>query len=583
MRKRFNAGWIPWLAIVVIGLAAQAAFAVDTTRGDVCGFGAVGDGKADDTVAIQNAIETVQQGTVYLPPGVYRITAPIPEVFVKNGRNITITNNVFDYFEHLDPVNIRRNFITTASDVDARAVIGNKLREDCGGVPGEQSQLKHNVAGQVMPQPVVAPSSPPSPPASPAATFSFAPNQMAGCPWYRPGDQDRVINGHLDESFGQRERWPILLRNLKAHHGVFGIPAAEIGHLKDSGGLLALLRSEGIPVSVELPAFTQPYDGSQLARAEIYGEGVDGVNVFSGIFRIDAPNDRPNPFGAGWFITCDGNPFIPDEIVFDERIPNLLPEFDAALLAQTPGTWDERKQAARKLHPFMAARQPYDRLLDSLMQDYVRYLEVAHAHWGDRMPAVSLHWNVNPAWEWRDERGLDAIHAANPDWCKTPEEFHRIVFTSPQYNSVRYLDQFLDVLNTAGFKPRTVFMDVDWNYSLPYVTELLRRHKSSLAARGVQMGINVVEAGLGEQEELFYDGQTLQRRVDPDTSPNVLYENTLVAIMAFLRGSGIYEPGMQIRAGSWSRRPAETGAQVDEASEGSLAHAANRIVVLLEP
>jgi hypothetical protein len=126
-------------------------------------------------------------------------------------------------------------------------------------------------------------------------------------------------------------------------------------------------------------------------------------------------------------------------------------------------------------------------------------------------------------------------------------------------------------------------MDVDWTYSLPYVTELLRRHKSSLAARGVQMGINVVEAGLGEQEELFYDGQTLQRRVDPDTSPNVLYENTLVAIMAFLRGSGIYEPGMQIRAGSWSRRPAETGAQVDEASEGSLAHAANRIIVLLEP
>jgi hypothetical protein len=217
------------------------------------------------------------------------------------------------------------------------------------------------------------------------------------------------------------------------------------------------------------------------------------------------------------------------------------------------------------------------------MQDYVRYLEVARAHWGDRMPAVSLHWNVNPAWEWRDERGLDAIHAANPDWCTTPEEFHRIVFTSPQYNSVRYLDQFLDVLNTAGFKPRTVFMDVDWTYSLPYVTELLRRHKSSLAARGVQMGINVVEAGLGEQEELFYDGQTLQRRVDPDTPPNVLYANTIVAIMEYLVGSGLSGPGLQIRAGSWSRRPAETGAAVDEASEGSLAHAANRIIVLLEP
>jgi hypothetical protein len=53
--------------------------------------------------------------------------------------------------------------------------------------------------------------------------------------------------------------------------------------------------------------------------------------------------------------------------------------------------------------------------------------------------------------------------------------------------------------------------------------------------------------------------------------------------MEYLVGSGVSGPGMQIRAGSWSRRPAETGAAVDEASEGSLAHAANRIVVLLKP
>lgn len=420
-------------------------------------------------------------------------------------------------------------------------------------------------------------------PCSAGGAFSFAPNQLAGSPWYRPGDPDRPINGHLDESFGQRERWPILLGNLKTHRGAFGIPAAEIGHLENSAGLLPLLRSEGIPLSVELPAFTQPHEGSSLARAEILGEAVDGVNIFSSIFRIDAPPDRPNPDGSGWFVTRDGTPFIPDEIVFDERIPNLLPEFDAALLAQTPGSWEQRKQAARKLHPFMASRQPYDRLLESLMQDYVRYLDVARAHWGDRMPVVSVHWNVNPAWEWRDEKGLDAIQAANPAWCRTPEDFYRIVFTSPQYNSVRYLEQLLDTLSAAGFKPRTVFMDVDWNYSLPYVTEALRRHKSSLAARGVQMGINVVEAGLGEQEELVYDGHTLSRRVAPNTPPNVLYENTLVAIAEYLRGSGIYEPGLQIRIGSWSRRPAETGAGVDETIPGSMAHTANRIIGLLQP
>ena len=194
------------------------------------------------------------------------------------------------------------------------------------------------------------------------------------------------------------------------------------------------------------------------------------------------------------------------------------------------------------------------------------------------MPAVSLHWNVNPGWEWRDEKGLDAIHAANPAWCKTPEEFYRIVFTSPQYNSVQYLNQLLDVLTAAGFKPRTVFMDVDWTYSIPYVTEVLRRHKSALAARGVQMGINVVEASLGGREELFYDGQTLRKRADPRAAPNALYENTLIAIMEYLRGSGVYDKRMQIRVGSWSHRPSETGAEVDEATMGSLAHTANQII-----
>ena len=417
-----------------------------------------------------------------------------------------------------------------------------------------------------------------APPSRPPATFSFVPNQLAACSWYRPGPRQRVINGHLDESFGSRERWPLLLANLERSHGSFGIHAAEIGHLKDSAGLLALLRSAGIPVCVEVPAFTQPIDGAQLARAEIHGAAVGGANIFADIFRIEDPQDRPDPSGAGWFVTRDGTPFVPAELVFDERVPNLLPEFDAALLARTPGSWEERKQAARIVSPFTASRQPYDRLLGSLMQDYINYLEVARAHWGEQMPAFSLHWNVNPGWEWRDEKGLDAIHAANPAWCATPEEFQRIVFTSPQYNSVVYLDRLLDLLGAAGFTPRTVFMDVDWTYSVPYVTETLRRHKSSLAARGVQMGINVVEASLGEDEELVYDGHTLQRRVDPHTAPKVLYANTLVAIMDYLRGSGLYTPDMQIRVGSWSHRPAEKGAEVDEAASGSLAHTANRII-----
>ena len=38
-------------------------------------MGAVGDGVADDTVAIQKVLDDVQNGsTVYLPPGMYRVT-----------------------------------------------------------------------------------------------------------------------------------------------------------------------------------------------------------------------------------------------------------------------------------------------------------------------------------------------------------------------------------------------------------------------------------------------------------------------------------------------------------------------------
>jgi len=67
---------------------------------------------------------------------------------------------------------------------------------------------------------------------------------------------------------------------------------------------------------------------------------------------------------------------------------------------------------------------------------------------------------------------------------------------------------------------------------------------------------------------------------DPRATPNAICENTLVAITEYLRGSGVYDKGMQIRVGSWSHRPSETGAEVHEAAVGSLAHTANQIINL---
>jgi hypothetical protein len=65
------------LAISVAVLTvAVGGYAWAGGNGDVRSFGAVGDGKADDTAAIQKAVDS-KTGLIQLPRGVYRITRPI--------------------------------------------------------------------------------------------------------------------------------------------------------------------------------------------------------------------------------------------------------------------------------------------------------------------------------------------------------------------------------------------------------------------------------------------------------------------------------------------------------------------------
>ncbi len=140
-----------------------------------------------------------------------------------------------------------------------------------------------------------------------------------------------------------------------------------------------------------------------------------------------------------------------------------------------------------------------------------------------------------------------------------------------------------------GDPPRLINGHLDSSFGQrevwPRLRENLKQARGTFAINAAEIGHLSSTAGLlpllGDQEELRYEGGTLRRYSKPRAAANVLYENTLVAIVQFLRGSGIYEQGMQMRVGSWSHRPYETGSQVDEKTPGSMAHAANAIVKLL--
>lgn len=405
--------------------------------------------------------------------------------------------------------------------------------------------------------------------------FSFVPNQLLANSWYKPGGQS--INGHLDESFGEHpELWQELMSNLKDSGGSFSIFAAEIGHLSTKTGILPLLESENIPISVEMPGFTQCIDGPDLGNAELNGEPVNGSNIFSTVFGITNPSDRVDPDGKGWFVTKDRKNLVPDEILFDERQPNLCPEFDQNIIINHKGSWDERKKAARRTNCGLVSPLEFDELLAELRKDYIDFLNIAKEKWGEDMPAISIHWNVNPGWEWRDENAMDAIYESDPSFFSDPNYLYRMVFERPQYNSVEYCNMLVDALTEAGFKPTRVLMDVDWTYCIPYIKEVLLRHRQALKERGVQMGINIVEASIADDEELNYRMGTLVKQRGSGT-PNQLYENTLVSITRFLIENDIYEEGMQMRVGSWSHRPYESGVEVDENKSGSMAHTANII------
>ncbi len=425
--------------------------------------------------------------------------------------------------------------------------------------------------------------------------FSFVANQTKSAEWYKPQPSYDYVNAHLDESFGKKELYPQLIENLKESGGYFSIYASEVNFLKENGGFLSVMRDEGIRISVEMPGMTQPISGDKLAEAELNGKTVDGTNIFASIFRLTASvlDGRTNPDQKGWFVNKDRKDFIPDMLIFDERQPNLVPEIDPDVLHDTPGTIDQKITAALKYNNMNSRyRKPFNNLLATLREDYALYLQVAKTKWGDKMPKVGIHWNVVVGWEWRDQSSVKEIYAIDPSLYDGANYWHnfyrayaerKTALASALYKSVDYLSDYIDYLTEQGFKPTIVYMDVDWRYDLDYVKTVLLKHREMLKTKGVQLGINVVEAGYkSNYDEMVCSGTTLTSYIRSSSSnPNVLYGNTLVACTQWLINTGIYEQGMQIRVGSWSPRPYEIGDQINENTPGSLANTANKIYKML--
>jgi polygalacturonase len=89
-RRKFLA----FLATATASVGVTSVFSRDASKdvspkggeleGSVRRFGAKGDGKADDSAAVQSAIDS-RSGSVYFPKGIYRITKTIEVDFEKVG------------------------------------------------------------------------------------------------------------------------------------------------------------------------------------------------------------------------------------------------------------------------------------------------------------------------------------------------------------------------------------------------------------------------------------------------------------------------------------------------------------------
>lgn len=413
--------------------------------------------------------------------------------------------------------------------------------------------------------------------------FWFFPNQGAANVWYQPPPGSGVINGHMGLSFKQFEYWPNLRATLLRNTSGFSVGAAEVGWMNQA--TLLQWRSAGVPMSTESPSFTQCADGQDLANLDFLGVSPPSPpDFFCSIFAICSPTSgRNDPHGTGWFRTLDNLTYTPEEIVFDERMPNLLPTYDYATITDGSITnWAQRKVMA--LRDYCTYANTFNSGVDritGLIHDYVEYAQAMHTHWPNKPPRLSLHWNVHPAWEWGDPAWLDALHARHPDANGFLSAY--LAIEGPLHRDTATLGLLVKALCDSGNCPDTVYMDADLTYNSAYSLDVLRRDKAVLKGYNVKFGVDMPDQCTGSDPagctvDPTSDGSALVKITrTPDYTPNVLFEESMLNITTFLIQNGIIDADTNLRFETYFRRPSEIGAGVAEYKGHSYSYTLNRV------
>lgn len=417
----------------------------------------------------------------------------------------------------------------------------------------------------------------------PAETrFWFFPNQLGAQEYWRP--KGSLVNGHWRESFSQFSYWPQLSQHLAQIGGGVGIIVTELAFMKKAE--LDEIRNRGMRIQIDEMMWTQCMDGVAAAQLELHGGRANGMSLKDVIYGSKPA--RAGIYDQGFFVTEDGQDFAPDEIVLDERYPNLGYVMDAVKISDPSGTWEERKSRARidRCPAANAFNSGVDRELGMIL-DYVEYSRVLRQKWPSNTPSLSFHWNASPGWDlgW-DEKCYDRQRAAQlaagrPDPYLDPSNIANLRF--PCHRGVEVARDIIVAMCMDGQCPRAVYLDMDLSYNNDWVIEDLRRYKAMLSAVALPDGRTVsIGYGLNMHDHCYVEGLNCYRNFvngqllteNRGGNQNVLFEESVVNVGKFLRHHGVLDEETQIKFFTWDARPIEVGEQVRETNPGSMAHAA---------